>query len=222
MGLQRYVGLAIFLLVVTASVATTTAQIPKGGPAACPLPNPDDAQALGTLTVILTASLNGSSNLNGFAGDVNASGQACLGVYELDGDYNIVYNIVASTPEAGEPAFAGIAKDVGQERTVAAFYSPPGIDGPWVNLTRSPPSTANQGRKGLGEAPAFPSTYTYALNGTWLKASTLTTFQGQTYKQLVDLIVAGPDGYCTGFGTAAFQAGAAMGLFQVQPVAGKA
>ncbi|CAI5476902.1 unnamed protein product [Closterium sp. Yama58-4] len=215
MALQRYVGLAICLLVVAASVATTTAQTPKGGPAACPLPNPDDAQALGTLTVILTASLNGSSN--GFAGDINASGQACLGVYTLNGDYNIFYSIVASTPESPEPAFAGIAKDVGGERTVAVFYSPPGVDGPWVNLTRSPPSTANQGRKGLGDAPAFPSTYTYALSGTWLNASTLTTMQGLTYKELVDAIIAGPDGYCTGFGTAAFQTGAAMGFFQVQP-----
>ncbi|CAI5488562.1 unnamed protein product [Closterium sp. Naga37s-1] len=196
--------------------ATTTAQAPKDSP--CPLPKPDQAEALGTLTAILSTPVSGS--FGGWTGDVNASGQVCLAVYGLNGDYNIFYSVVASKADAGEPTFAGIAKDVGQERLVAVFFSPPGTDGPWEDLTSSP--TPNQSRKSLGDAPASPSTYTYALNGTWLKASTLTTFQGDTYKQLVDSIVAGPAGYCTGFGTAAFQAGAAMGQFQVQTVATKA
>ncbi|CAI5945497.1 unnamed protein product [Closterium sp. NIES-64] len=204
MGLQRYAGLAICLSVVTASVgnaATTTALAPKDSP--CTLPKPDQAEALGTLTV--------SGSFGGWTGDVNASGQVCLAVY----------GVVATKADAGEPTFADIAKDVGQERLAAVFFSPPGTDGPWEDLTNAP-LPPNQSRKSLGDAPASPTTYTYALNGTWLKASTLITFQGDTYKQLVDSIVADPAGYCTGFGTAAFQAGAAMGQFQVQSIAAKA
>ncbi|CAI5476899.1 unnamed protein product [Closterium sp. Yama58-4] len=216
MGLQHYAGLAICLLVVTASVATTTAQSPKDSP--CTLPKPDQAEALGTLTEILSAPLNGT--VGAWTGQVGASGQVCLAVYESNGDYNIFYSVLASSPTAGEPTFAGIAKDVGQERIVAVFFSPPGTDGPWVDLTTT--SSLPQSRKSLGDASASPTTYTYALNGTWLQASTLTTFQGDTYKQLVDSIVAGPEGYCTGFGTTAVMGGAAMGQFQIQPVAVKA
>ncbi|CAI5476898.1 unnamed protein product, partial [Closterium sp. Yama58-4] len=192
---------------------------------------------------ILSAPLNGT--VGTWTGQVGASGQVCLAVYDFplqmmrlsfrhfhspvrtltesvrsNGDYNIFYSVLASSPTAGEPTFAGIAKDVGQERIVAVFFSPPGTDGPWVDLTTT--SSLPQSRKSLGDASASPTTYTYALNGTWLQASTLTTFQGDTYKQLVDSIVAGPEGYCTGFGTTAVTGGAAMGQFQIQPVAVKA
>ncbi|CAI7788233.1 unnamed protein product, partial [Closterium sp. NIES-53] len=77
MGLQRYAGLAICLLVIIASVATTTAQAPKDSP--CTLPKPDQAEALGTLTAILSTPVSGS--FGGWTGDVNASGQVCLAVY---------------------------------------------------------------------------------------------------------------------------------------------
>ncbi|CAI5974509.1 unnamed protein product [Closterium sp. NIES-64] len=229
MGLHRYLGLSVFLLVVTASFAITTARPvkdgkdkggkkgpPDAGP--CLLPKPKDAEALGNLTAILAARLNGSEML-GATGDVNATGRVCLAVFELDGDYNVFYSVVTSASDEAEPyapsIYQGAAGEAGTavHNTVAA-----GETATWVNLTRPPPPPP-KGKKNKGTPPAPPPPkYTYATNGTWLKASTLSTIGGQTLKELVDAIIATPDGYYATFATTDFESGAARGQFQSDPL----
>ncbi|CAI7741417.1 unnamed protein product [Closterium sp. NIES-53] len=131
------------------SYPTPSLQSPSRFASLRPSPSPSIRAA------ILSTPVSGS--FGGWTGDVNASGQVCLAVYGLNGDYNIFYSVVASKADAGEPTFAGIAKDVGQERLVAVFFSPPGTDGLWEDLTHAPLSP-NQSRKSLGVAPASPST----------------------------------------------------------------
>ncbi|CAI5947237.1 unnamed protein product, partial [Closterium sp. NIES-65] len=189
---------------------------PDAGP--CLLPKPKDAEALGNLTAILAARLNGSEML-GATGDVNATGRVCLAVFELDGDYNVFYSVVTSASDEAEPyapsIYQGAAGEAGTavHNTVAA-----GETATWVNLTRPPPPPP-KGKKNKGTPPAPPPPkYTYATNGTWLKASTLSTIGGQTLKELVDAIIATPDGYYATFATTDFESGAARGQFQSDPL----
>ncbi|GJP78974.1 hypothetical protein CLOP_g9231 [Closterium sp. NIES-67] len=190
---------------------------PDAGP--CPLPKPEDAQALGNLTAILAARLNGSEVV-GSTGDVNATGRICLAVFQLDGDYSIFYSVAVSTSDAGEPTAASIGQGAaGEAGTTVLDIVATGDSATWANLTRSPPPPPKKGKKNKGAQPAPPPLkFTYGTNGTWLNASTLTTSGGQTYKELVDAIIAGPDGYYAGFATSAYEFGAARGQFKSEPL----
>ncbi|CAI5517813.1 unnamed protein product [Closterium sp. Naga37s-1] len=229
MGLHRYFGLSILLLVVTASFAITTARPVKdgknkggkGGPpdaGPCPLPKPKDAEALGNLTAILAARLNGSEVV-GATGDVNATGRVCLAVFELDGDYNVFYSVVTSTSDDAEPFAASIYQGAAGEAGTAVHNTvAAGETATWANLTRPPPPPP-KGKKNKGTPPAPPPPkYTYATNGTWLKASTLSTIGGQILKELVDSIISTPDGYYATFATTDYESGAARGQFQSDPL----
>ncbi|CAI5481714.1 unnamed protein product [Closterium sp. Yama58-4] len=230
MELHRYLSLSIILLVVTASIAITTARPVndkngkndgKGGPpdaGPCPLPKPNDAQTLGNLTAILAARLNGS-NVVGSTGDVNATGRVCLAVFQLDGDYNVFFSVVVSTSDAGEPSASSIWQGAaGEAGTAVADIAEAGESATWANLTRPPPPPPKSKKNKGTPPPPPPPKYTYATNGTWLKASTLTTFGSQTLKELVDAVIATPDGYYASFVTAAYESGAARGQFTSDPL----
>ncbi|CAI5496752.1 unnamed protein product [Closterium sp. Naga37s-1] len=189
---------------------------PDAGP--CPLPKPDDAQALGNLTAILAARLNGSEILYS-SGDVNGTGRICLAVFQLDGDYNVFYSVVVSSSDAREPFAASIYQGApGEEGTLVARFIEGGNSATWANLTRPPPPPP-KGKKNKGTPPASPlPKYTYATNGTWLNASTLTAYDGKTIKELVDAIIAKPDGYYAKFSTPSYESGAARGQFNSDPL----
>ncbi|CAI6009029.1 unnamed protein product [Closterium sp. NIES-65] len=189
---------------------------PDAGP--CPLPNPKDAEALGNLTAILAARLNGSEVV-GATGDVNATGRVCLAVFELDGDYNVLYSVVTSTSDDAEPFAASIYQGAAGEAGTAVHNTvAAGETATWANLTRPPPPPP-KGKKNKGTPPAPPPPkYTYATNGTWLKASTLSTIGGQTLKELVVSIISTPDGYYATFATTDYESGAARGQFQSDPL----
>ncbi|CAI5511731.1 unnamed protein product, partial [Closterium sp. Naga37s-1] len=224
---QLSISLSSFRFIPSVGAAITTARPVKngndknggkGGPpdaGSCPLPKPNDAQALGNLTAILAARLNGS-RVDGPTGDVKPTGLICLAVFELDGDYNVFYSIAVSTSDAGEPSAVSIYQGAaaGDPGTLVHRIVELENGATWTNLTRPPPPPP-KGKKNKG-APARP--YTYATNGTWLKSSTLATIGGQTLKELVDAIIAKPDGYYTTFSSDTIESTTVRGQFKSDPV----
>ncbi|CAI5531987.1 unnamed protein product [Closterium sp. Naga37s-1] len=167
---------------------------------------------------ILAARLNGSEVV-GATGNFNATGRACLAVFQLDGDYNVFYSVVASASDAGEPLGASISLGAaGEAGDASALLVEAGKTVTWTNLTRPPPPPP-KGKKNKGTPPPPPPPkYTYATNGTWLTASTMATIGGQTLKVLVDAMLANPDGYYASFATTGYDSGAARGQFKSDPL----
>ncbi|CAI5498001.1 unnamed protein product [Closterium sp. Naga37s-1] len=121
-------------------------------------------------------------------------------------------NLTAGEPFA-VPMWKGAAGERGQ--AVAAIVA---AGATWENLTRPlpPPPKAKKNKKTPPAPP--PPKYTYALNGTWLNASTLTAYDGQTIMQLVDTIIAKPDENYAKLETYAYESGAARGQFKSEPL----
>ncbi|CAI5531978.1 unnamed protein product, partial [Closterium sp. Naga37s-1] len=184
----------------------------------CPLPKPKEAEALGNLTAILAARLNGSSVV-GPQGDANATERVCLAVFQLDDDYNVFYSVITSTSDEAEPFGATIYQGAAGEAGTAVHNTVvAGETATWANLTRPPPPPP-KGKKNKGTPPPPPPPkYTYGTNATWLKASTVSTIGGHTLKELVDAIIAKPDAYYVTFGTTDYESGAARGQFQSDPL----
>ncbi|CAI5475036.1 unnamed protein product [Closterium sp. Yama58-4] len=167
---------------------------------------------------ILAARLNGS-NVVGATGDANATGRVCLAVFEKDGDYNVFYSVVTSTSDADEPYAASIYQGAAGEAGTAVHNTvAAGETATWANLTRPPPPPPKSKKNKGTPPPPPPPKYTYGTNATWLTASTVSTIGGQTLKELVDAIIANPDGYFASFATLAFESGAARGQFQSDPL----
>ncbi|CAI5531981.1 unnamed protein product [Closterium sp. Naga37s-1] len=173
----------------------------------CILRYDGDGEDCPMLATILAARLNGSEVV-GATGDVNATGRACLAVFQQDGDYNVFYSVVASASDAGEPLGASISLGAaGEAGDASALLVEAGKTVTWTNLTRPPPPPP-KGKKNKGTPPPPPPPkYTYATNGTWLTASTMATIGGQTLKVLVDAMLANPDGYYASFATTGYVSG---------------
>ncbi|CAI5531980.1 unnamed protein product, partial [Closterium sp. Naga37s-1] len=178
----------------------------------CPVPSWIEAEALGNLTAILAARLNGSKMV-GPTGDVNPTGRICLAIYEQD-DYNVLYSVVVSTSNPSEPValpmWEGAAGELG--KPIVALVNP-GVQ--WRKLTPPPPRRYLDQRSTPAPPPPI---YSYAINGTWLEASTLPTDDGHTIKQLLDKIIAKLDGYYARLETNAYASGAARGQFKSEPI----
>ncbi|CAI5475035.1 unnamed protein product [Closterium sp. Yama58-4] len=143
---------------------------------------------------ILAARLNGS-NVVGATGDANATGRVCLPVFKKDGDYNVFYSVVTSTSDADEPYAASIYQGAAGEAGTAVHNTvAAGETATWANLTRPPPPPPKS-KKNKGTPPPPPPP-----------------------KELVDAIIANPDGYYASFATLAFESGAARGQFQSDPL----
>ncbi|CAI5511730.1 unnamed protein product [Closterium sp. Naga37s-1] len=170
----------------------------------------------GTLVGVVAARVNGS-NVD-LQGDVNATGCIDLAVFlnATTNDYDIRYHVRVSLNDSGEPIGVVIKKGADVALTVLTS------DATWTNRTLSDAERAKlggkltpKGKKGKQPPPPPPPPlgYNYETSGTWLSASTLTADNGQTYKELVDAMLAAPDAYSAFIYTSSFQAGAAKGAF---------
>ncbi|CAI5496750.1 unnamed protein product [Closterium sp. Naga37s-1] len=167
---------------------------------------------------ILAARLNGSEVV-GATGDVNATGQICLALFLQDHDYNIFYSIAVSTSDPGKPSSVSIWRGAAGEAGTAVYnIVESGTTATWANLTHPPPPPP-KGKKNKGTPPPPPpQKWDVATNGTWLKASTVTTLGGQALRELVETIIEIPDGCYASFATAAYETAAARGQFKKEPL----
>ncbi|CAI5511725.1 unnamed protein product [Closterium sp. Naga37s-1] len=184
------------------------------------------SQPIDTFIGLVGAQLNGSS------ADVNATGSLSLAVIlnAATNDYDITYSIDVLLTNPGEPTRVVIMKGADVALTVATSSAT------WTNLTVSDaertkliaertssskpcPFTydrcqilkAEEAAKLAKLPPLPPLGYTYGTNGTWLSASTLKADNGQTYKELLDAMLAAPDAY-SALVFAKVEAGAASGM----------
>ncbi|CAI5481707.1 unnamed protein product [Closterium sp. Yama58-4] len=145
-------------------------------------------------------------------------------------DYNILYTIDVTLTNPGEPTRVIIMKGADVALTVATStatwtnrtLTPSAQDpDPTIEMCKTIPPEAclrlraqYQALKAQNPPPPPPTFlgYTYETAGTWLSASTLKADNGQTYKQLVDSMLAAPDAY-SALVFAFVEAGAASGAF---------
>ncbi|CAI5496777.1 unnamed protein product [Closterium sp. Naga37s-1] len=242
MALQQFLGLSFLFLLVTACFATLQTESPvkddakapssapltdftsntepigsekrkPTGAAPCPLPDEEKSLALGNLTAILAARLNGSEVV-GSTGDVNATGRICLAVFEFDGEFNVFYHALVSTSKPGAPTSAFVALGTaGKAGPIVLKIA--GAKAKWTNKTRLPPPFLLIDK--TNNPP--PPMYTYAFKGTWLNASRIPNASiGKSVKSVVNLLKSKTNSYYGGFSTASFTAGAARGQFKSEPL----
>ncbi|CAI5986738.1 unnamed protein product [Closterium sp. NIES-64] len=144
----------------------------------------------------------------GSTGDAQATGQICLAVYMLDNDFNLFYNLTASTSKPGALTSALIARGPAGKagQTLLEIV---GAGATWTDVTPS--------LKGVG-FQTTPAYYTLNIKGTWLKTSTLNVSDGKPVTNLIAAMMRYADTYYGQFATAAFKAGAARGQFQLVPI----
>ncbi|GJP42769.1 hypothetical protein CLOM_g2303 [Closterium sp. NIES-68] len=159
-------------------------------------------------------------------GDVNATGVVLLAVYNYSGDYNIRYGAALKLTDAGLPTSITI-----NENATSAVVLDLGFNATWTNLTWSGNCSAltatgalRRGARRQPPLPKFfgffrppvPSGFVYGFSGMWYNASTITTATGQTYKDVIDLLLANPASYYSVATTDAYPDGVALGSFAVR------
>ncbi|CAI5496753.1 unnamed protein product [Closterium sp. Naga37s-1] len=169
------------------------------------------------------------AQLNGSSADVNATGSLSLAVIlnTTSNDYDITYSIAVTLTNPGEPTRVVIMKGADVALTVATSSAT------WTNRTLAPSAPAADPTNEMCKTippeaclrlkaqykaehpppppPPFPG-YTYETAGTWLSASFLKADNGQTYKELVNAMLAAPGAYSARV-FAIVEAGAASGAF---------
>ncbi|CAI5517804.1 unnamed protein product [Closterium sp. Naga37s-1] len=117
----------------------------------------------------------------------------------LDGDYNVFYHSLVSSKNLGAPTSAYIGQGLAGKGG-SKVLDVVGANATWQNIT-----------------PAKAPFYSYTINGTWLKTSTLSASNGQTVRSVIDAIVLAPNSsYYAGITTRAFSKRAARGQIIVK------
>ncbi|CAI5476706.1 unnamed protein product [Closterium sp. Yama58-4] len=157
----------------------------------------------------LAAAMDGSE----LSGDPTTAGVLTFGILKVRNDYHIRYAVAVRVPTPGYPTALTVNTGAaGETGDVALDF---GSDATWKNLTDQGALVFNLALQSQGLPPMDPGVvgYIYAFTGIWYNAGSKTAANGNTYKQVVDAMMAAPGSYYGLFATSGYSDGAARGQF---------